>query len=156
MSSTGTRGKKASNTPSLKVNVNGKEIEVIVLNDGIFTDKTRLYSATTLKGLQRSMEKKDSIEGNVPIETVTGKLGTVIAFNPNTNTYKVKWDNGKTTYEYSNRLRIRTDGAAAIQLSELQKAIDTAESNLDQANDDLDDYEESLKAGKILTAVFHK
>lgn len=140
---------------NLFVTVANKRIPVAVSEGGVFHDMSGKHSATTLKGLEQRMNKVNQIKGAVPIEKDDGsKQGIVVSYDSDYNRYRVKWDNGKSGYAYSNNLRRRTTAEERQHLADLETASNAAEQAAEDAYKAMDDYHASLDVSQLLKDVF--
>ena len=160
MPSTRTANKKQPgvvSVVSLFVTVQDKKIPVEVSEGGVFHDRSGKFTATTLKGLEQTMNRVHQVKGAVPVEKDDGsKQGVVTGYDPDYNRYRVKWDTGRHGYAYVSDLRRRTSPEERQHLADLEAAQEAAEKASEDAYQAVDDYHASLDVSQLLNEVFGK
>jgi hypothetical protein len=140
----------------MNVEIFGKKIEVAVSEQGVFHDKeTKQIFANTLKGLKKKLIDANTVRAAVPVEKEDGsKQGLVINYDG--SMYTVKWQNGKTTLEYSSSLRKPTTLQQRQKLAELEAAQEAAQEVADSTYAAFEDFESELSVHEDLLKTFHR
>lgn len=144
----------------MQVTVHGEKIEVLVSESGMFHDKGMKNYSKTLKGLEKKLNENPTIAKNAPpirVENISTHLQGRVTGRSSANyyySYRVRWDNGKTSVLRATSLRKPTTQEQRDQIEQLKTARDAAEEVLNAAEEALEDFENQFEVFQELKDRF--